>query len=171
MFGGREWGCSETYPCNLNRPGALPPVRKVITAGILTVVKVDQVDFKGGPRALHNGPRRPGCWPWFTHWPAVYLHKATLQLQENLRSVTIGNVRDLRKPPTTRDYAAGTADFCCCILGEKRQPSEVLHMLFGGVVTAKKLGWCQKKLQWLFPFYYFLKSNFDLSSPVRKKVY
>lgn len=42
-------------------------------------------------------------------------------------------------------------------------------MLFGSIVTAKKLGECQEEPQWLFPFYYFLKSNFDLSSPGRKK--
>jgi hypothetical protein len=55
------------------------------------------------------------------------------------------------------------------VLRQKRQLSEVLHVLFGSIVTAKKLGRCQEKPQWLFPFYYFLKSNFDLSSPVRKK--
>lgn len=41
------------------------------------------------------------------------------------------------------------------VLRQKRQPSEVLHMLFGSIVTAKKLGLCQEKPQWLFPFYYF----------------
>lgn len=94
--------------------------------------------------------------------------------RENIRSYKpSGSVRDLRKPLTKHYYAAGTADFCCCflpwVLGKEKQPSEVLHMLFGSIVTAKKLGWCQKKPHWLFAFYYFLKSNFDLSSPVRKK--
>lgn len=32
---------------------------------LFNVVKVDQVAFKGGPRALHNEPRSPGCWPGF----------------------------------------------------------------------------------------------------------
>lgn len=49
------------------------------------------------------------------------------------------------------------AVFCLWVLGGKRQPREVLHVLFGSYQTAKKLDWCQKKPQGLLPFIIFKK--------------
>lgn len=64
---------------------------------------------------------------------------------------------NLRKPQTKHSKQLELQTFVVVFaLGfrEKRQPSKVLYMLFG-IVTAKKLGWCQKKPERVFPFYYF----------------
>lgn len=132
-------------------------------AGVLfIVVKVDQMDLRGD-----QGRYRLTAGVWAARLVCTLSPRriCTKPFQSCRKSIGLGrtpprHLGDLGRP-LSNHHLQGELHFCSCCLGfrEKRQRSEVSHMWLGSIVTAKKLGWCQKKPRRLFPFYYFSKSN------------